>query len=263
MLLREKPAVSQTAPLTASSYPCAVQTQGRNAVTRVYLPNPPRQHARTSAAGMRSRTGRYECRHHNRPTVLAGVNIRQGSIGRKIQENSQPSPAAAGSHRARFVRALDNGGPYRCRIPRASSGMMWPCRAGTASMRNLSQRPTEASSRPVTPDRRKVGLEVSSIDSVTLSEGEVGRTRTLPPIWSALPMSSEPPHATQIGLIWARAACRSAGESASVAGERQRRRAWMLARADVRCGAGLGPWPAMSPESGEHRRGGASRWRRS
>jgi hypothetical protein len=39
-------------------------------------------------------------------------------------------------------------------------------------MRNLSQRPTEASSRPVTPDRRKVGLEVSSIDSVTLSDGE-------------------------------------------------------------------------------------------
>jgi hypothetical protein len=43
---------------------------------------------------------------------------------------------------------------------------------GTASMRNLSQRPTEASGRPVTPDRRKVGLEVSSIDSVTLSDGE-------------------------------------------------------------------------------------------
>jgi hypothetical protein len=35
-----------------------------------------------------------------------------------------------------------------------------------------SQRPTEASSRPVTPDRRKVGLEVSSIDAVTLSDGE-------------------------------------------------------------------------------------------
>jgi hypothetical protein len=59
-----------------------------------------------------------------------------------------------------------------CRISRASSGMMWPCRGGTASMRNLSQRPTEASSRPVTPDRRKVGLEVSSIDSVTLSDGD-------------------------------------------------------------------------------------------
>jgi hypothetical protein len=49
-------------------------------------------------------------------------------------------------------------------------------------MRNLSQRLTEASSRPVTPDRRKVGLEVSSIDIVTLSDGESGRTRTLPPI---------------------------------------------------------------------------------
>ena len=30
----------------------------------------------------------------------------------------------------------------------------------------------EASSRPVTPDRRKVGLEVSSIEGVTLSDGE-------------------------------------------------------------------------------------------
>jgi hypothetical protein len=47
-LLREKPTVSQTAPLAASSYPYAVQTQGRNAVTRVYLPNSPRQHAMTS-----------------------------------------------------------------------------------------------------------------------------------------------------------------------------------------------------------------------
>jgi len=45
-------------------------------------------------------------------------------------------------------------------------------RRGTASTKNLSQRPTEASSRPVTPDRRKVGLDVSSIDGVTLSDGE-------------------------------------------------------------------------------------------
>ena len=37
-------------------------------------------------------------------------------------------------------------------------------------MKNLSQRPTEASSRLVTPDRRKVSLEVSSIDAVTLSD---------------------------------------------------------------------------------------------
>ena len=39
-------------------------------------------------------------------------------------------------------------------------------------MKNLSQRPTEASSGPVAPDRRKVGLEVSSIDAVTLSDRE-------------------------------------------------------------------------------------------
>ena len=45
-------------------------------------------------------------------------------------------------------------------------------RLGTALRKNLSQRPTEASSRPVTPDRRKVGLAVSSIDGVTLSDGE-------------------------------------------------------------------------------------------
>jgi len=39
-------------------------------------------------------------------------------------------------------------------------------------MKNLGQRPAEASSRPVTPDRRKAGLEVSSIDRVTLSDRE-------------------------------------------------------------------------------------------
>jgi len=50
-------------------------------------------------------------------------------------------------------------------------------RWGTASTKNLSQRPTEASSRLVTPDRRKVGLEVSSIDGVTLSDGRVGMAR--------------------------------------------------------------------------------------
>jgi hypothetical protein len=38
-------------------------------------------------------------------------------------------------------------------------------------MKNVSQRPTQASSRPVTPDRRRVGLEVSSIDAITLSYG--------------------------------------------------------------------------------------------
>jgi hypothetical protein len=45
-------------------------------------------------------------------------------------------------------------------------------RRGTASTKNLSQRPMEASSRPVTPDRMKVGLEVSPVDAVTLSDVE-------------------------------------------------------------------------------------------
>jgi hypothetical protein len=45
-------------------------------------------------------------------------------------------------------------------------------RRGTASTKNLSQQPTEASSRPVTSDRRKVGLDVSFSDGVTLSDGE-------------------------------------------------------------------------------------------
>jgi hypothetical protein len=45
-------------------------------------------------------------------------------------------------------------------------------RRGAASMKNLSQRPTEASSGSVTPDRRTAGLEVSLIDGVTLSDGE-------------------------------------------------------------------------------------------
>jgi len=31
--------------------------------------NPPHHHAETSAADMRSRTGRYECRHHTRPII--------------------------------------------------------------------------------------------------------------------------------------------------------------------------------------------------
>ena len=37
------------------------------------------------------------------------------AAARKIQKNSQPSPAAARSHRVRSVRPLDTGGPYGCR----------------------------------------------------------------------------------------------------------------------------------------------------
>jgi len=39
-------------------------------------------------------------------------------------------------------------------------------------MQNLGQRRAEASSRSVTSDRRKAGLEVSPVDAVPLSDGE-------------------------------------------------------------------------------------------
>jgi hypothetical protein len=60
--------------------------------------------------------------------------------------------------------------------------MIYRAAAGTASTKNLSQRPTEASSRPVTPDCRKVGLEVSSTDDVTLSDGKVGENARRPAV---------------------------------------------------------------------------------
>jgi len=76
-----KPNVSRTVPLRPQCIIVSVRRssgQGRNSATRVHLPNSPRHHAETSVVGMRPRTGRYEYRHHCRPTVLAGVNIRQG-----------------------------------------------------------------------------------------------------------------------------------------------------------------------------------------
>jgi hypothetical protein len=60
----DRPGRTQTAPLrlTTSSYPvCCSGSQGRNAANRVSLPNSPHHHAGASAAGMWSRTGRYEC----------------------------------------------------------------------------------------------------------------------------------------------------------------------------------------------------------
>ena len=60
----DRPGRAQTAPLrlTTSSYPvCCSGSQGRNAANRVSLPNSPHHHAGASAAGMWSRTGRYEC----------------------------------------------------------------------------------------------------------------------------------------------------------------------------------------------------------
>ena len=99
MSLREKPTVSQTAPLrlTTSSYPCAVQAAGgRNAATRVHLPNSPRHHTGTTVAGIRPRTGRYECRHHSRPTVMAGVNIRSAWTRRLAGGRADHAPRQAG-----------------------------------------------------------------------------------------------------------------------------------------------------------------------
>src|ERR1700756_697924 len=38
-----------------------------------------------------------------------------GQLRGRIQKNSQPQPGGAPSHRVRFVRPLDTGGPYGCR----------------------------------------------------------------------------------------------------------------------------------------------------
>ena len=71
-----KPTVSQPAPLclTTSSYPCAVQA----ARAERRRPGAPAEFAasprRDERCGQAARTGRYECRHHSRPTVVAGVN---------------------------------------------------------------------------------------------------------------------------------------------------------------------------------------------
>ena len=73
------------------------------------------------------------------------------------------------------IRSGDNGGaPSSLRPQNRSNCRLMVC---PGFGQNLSQRPTEVSTRPVTPDRRNVDLEVSSIDAVTLSDREVGRTR--------------------------------------------------------------------------------------
>ena len=51
-------------------------------------------------------------------------------------------------------------------------GMIWPCRGGYCFDDEPQPATAEASSRLVTPDRRKAGLEVSPVDAVTLSDGE-------------------------------------------------------------------------------------------
>ena len=67
-------------------------------------------------------------------------------------------------------RSLDAATNIRsCRISRAISSMMWPCRGGYC----LDEEPRLATrrglTRPVTADRTKVVLKVVSIDGVTLT----------------------------------------------------------------------------------------------
>ena len=64
--------------LADSSYLCAIRaarcgTQPPGCTFRIRRVTPQGRALR----GMRPRTGRYECRHHSRPTVVAGVNNRR------------------------------------------------------------------------------------------------------------------------------------------------------------------------------------------
>jgi hypothetical protein len=79
MSRHKKSAVSQTAPLvlTTSSYPFR-----RPGSERDHPGTPAGLGALstgTSVAGMRPRTGRCECRHRGRPTVVEGANIRRSA----------------------------------------------------------------------------------------------------------------------------------------------------------------------------------------
>jgi hypothetical protein len=84
----------------------------------------------------------------------------------RVSSARQRHPDHAVAHRA--ATALT------CRISRASPGMMWPCRAGVLPRRRTSvgdlRRPPADRSHQT--GGRKVGLEVSSIGAVTLSDGE-------------------------------------------------------------------------------------------
>ena len=54
----------------------------------------------------------------------------------RIQKNSQPRPGGARSHRVRFVRPLDTGGPYGCRRPGRYGfrGDVLICRCGCSGL---------------------------------------------------------------------------------------------------------------------------------
>jgi hypothetical protein len=78
-------------------------------------------------------------------------------------------------------------------------------RRGTASTKNLSRRPTEASSRPVTPDRRKEGRPRGFVDRRSDAErwGRSGRMRTVPPLCSRGPWTKMAGDAAPGGLLCA------------------------------------------------------------
>jgi hypothetical protein len=101
---------------------------------------------------------------------------RPGHLRGRIQKNSQPSPAAR-SHRARFVRPLDTGGPYGWvpYIVRQVRHAVVVSAAGCRIGEHLGQRPAEASSGPVTPNRPDVaprGIPTSISHWVTGKVGE-------------------------------------------------------------------------------------------
>jgi hypothetical protein len=67
----------------------------------------------------------------------------------------------------------------------------------------MSDRKLElASSGSVATDQTQDGLKISSIESVTLSDGEVRRTRTVPPNALAAVCADRGDCAAQIGVFW-------------------------------------------------------------
>jgi hypothetical protein len=129
---------------------------------------------------------------------------RPGHLRGRIRKNSQPSPAAR-SHRARFVRPLDTGGPYGWvpYIVRQVRHAVVVSAAGCRIGEHLGQRPAEASSGPVTPNRPDVaprGIPTSISHWVT---GKVGENAHRAAVRCASPVRGRLVHARQIRTICA------------------------------------------------------------
>jgi hypothetical protein len=113
-----------------------------------------------------------------RQSVLAefAVHVAQFAEGHVVYDDVLSG--AFDPDRSLQRRSLDAATNIRsCRISRASSSMMRPCRGGYC----LDEEPQPATRggliRPVTADRTKVVLKVMSIDDVTLSDGEGSKER--------------------------------------------------------------------------------------